>query len=59
MVILGNKEDLYEDQEVEEKEAADYAKSIDAKFKLISARTGLYSGNNFFEELINGYLYSE
>ena len=58
MVILGNKEDLYEDQEVEEKEAADYAKSIDAKFKLLSARTGSYSGN-FFEELINGYLYSE
>ena len=34
MVILGNKEDLYEDQEVEEEEAKDYAKSIDENLNL-------------------------
>ena len=54
MVILGNKSDLYDEEEVNEKEAIEYAKSIKSKFKIVSAQDGC-GLNNFIEELIKDY----
>ena len=54
MVILGNKSDLYEAEEVNEEEAIEYAKSIKSKFKIVSAKNG-FGLNNFIEELIKDY----
>ena len=55
MVILGNKIDLFEATEVKEEEAEDYAKSINAKFKLFSAKKDS-DYDRFLEELIKDYL---
>ena len=48
--IAGNKSDLYESEEVSEKEAREYAKSINAVFSLTSAQnnTGI---NQLFEDV--------
>ena len=54
MVILGNKSDLYEAEEVNEEEAIEYAKSIKSKFKIVSAKNG-FGLNKFIEELIKDY----
>ena len=40
LAIVGNKSDLYEKEEVEEKEARNYAESIGATFMLTSAKYG-------------------
>ena len=59
MVIVGNKTDLYEAEEVkEEEEARDYAKSINSKFKLFSAKEDFGFGG-FLYDLIGDYLLPE
>ena len=55
MVIVWNKTDLYEAEEVKEEEARDYAKSINSKFKLFSAKEDS-EFDRFLEELIDDYL---
>ena len=52
MVIVGNKTDLYEAEEVKEEEARDYDKSINSKFKLFSAK----EDSEFDRFLIDDYL---
>ena len=55
MGIAGNKSDLYENEEVPEQEAREYAKSIGAVFSLTSAQNN--SGiNELFEDLAKNYL---
>ena len=53
--IAGNKSDLYDDEEVQEKEAREYAKSMNAIFGLTSAQnnTGI---DQLFEEIGIKYL---
>ena len=53
--IAGNKCDLYEYEEVPEKEAREFAKSIDAVFYLTSAHTNT-GINELFEDLGTKYL---
>ena len=56
--IAGNKSDLYDNEEVSEKEAREFAKSIDAIFWLISAKND--SGiDKLFEDIGNKYLESK
>ena len=55
MVIFGNKIDLFEAEEVKEEDAEEYAKSINSKFKLLSAKTDS-AFDRFLEELIEDYL---
>ena len=56
--IAGNKSDLYDNEEVSEKEAREFAKSIDAIFGLISAKNN--SGiDKLFEDIGNKYLESK
>ena len=53
--IAGNKSDLYDDEAVSEKEAREFAKSINAIFALTSAQNN--SGvNKLFEDIGNKYL---
>ena len=55
MVIVGNKIDSFETEEVKEEEVEDYAKSINSKFKLFSAKEDS-EFDRFLEELIDDYL---
>ena len=56
--IAGNKSDLYDNEEVSEKEAREFAKSIDAIFGLISAKND--SGiEKLLEDIGNKYLESK
>ena len=40
LAVVGNKSDLYEEEEVSENEAKEFAKEIGAFFMLVSAKTG-------------------
>ena len=51
--IVGNKQDLFSQEEVNEKVAKEYANSKGMKFKLVSAKENPKSFNNFLEELVN------
>ena len=54
--LIGNKMDLFENMEVTEEEAEEYANSIGAKLKLVSAKEDIESFNNFLYELLLDYL---
>ena len=55
LAIAGNKSDLYDDEAIPEKEAREFAKSIDAVFALTSAQNN--SGiNKLFQDIGNKYL---
>ena len=47
--IVGNKVDLFEEEEVDDKEVKEYAKSINAKFYLTSAKSNLEISNLFIQ----------
>ena len=53
--IVGNKSDLYEDEEVKEEEGRKYAESINCPFFLVSAKKG-YNIENLFNKLVGLYL---
>lgn len=53
--MIGNKFDLYEDEEVSEKEAREWAETIGALFFLTSARTNV-NIDTLFEEVSTTYL---
>ena len=50
--IVGNKQDLYSQEEVNEEEVKEYADSKGMKFKLVSAKEDPQSFNDFLEELV-------
>ena len=57
LVLVGNKADLIEKEEVSEKEAEEYAKNIGAIFKITSAAKGMGIEelfNTIGKEIING-----
>ena len=53
--IVGNKSDLYEEEEVKEEEGRKYAESINCPFFLVSAKKG-YNIENLFNKLVGLYL---
>ena len=53
--IVGNKYDLFLEEEVSENEGKNFAKAKGYKFKLVSAKTDPNSFNAFLEELIQDY----
>ena len=56
IAIVGNKSDLYEEEEiVKEEDARKYAKEIDALFNLVSAKNGL-GIENLFNDILDAYL---
>ncbi len=54
--VVGNKQDLYNEKEVDENKAMEYANSINAKFRLTSAKTDSDSFVNLLEELLKDYI---
>ena len=54
--IIGNKNDLYDNEKVNEIEAEKYAKSIDAKFRITSAKKEPKGLEMFLEELLREYI---
>ena len=51
--IVGNKQDLYTLEEVDEEEVKEYAKSKGMKFKKVSAKDDPISFNEFLVDLVN------
>ena len=54
--VLGNKKDLFLQEDVKEEEAEEYAKSIGAKWGLTSAKTERSSFVTYMEDLIKIYI---
>ena len=54
ILIFGNKSDLYDEEEIREEDVSEYAKSINAKLKIVSAKNGSQI-DNFLKELIEDY----
>ena len=54
--IVGNKNDLFMEEDVNEEEVKDFANELGAKFKLVSAKDDPLGFSNFLEELLNEYL---
>ena len=54
--VLGNKKDLFINEEVSEEEGEEYAKSIGARWGLTSAKTDRESFLTFLENLIKDYI---
>ena len=55
--VVGNKSDLYENEEVSEEKGEKYAKSINAKFLFISAKCDSPSKfENYLRELLKDYI---
>ena len=54
--IVGNKNDLYLNEKVKEKEGVEYAKNKSYKFRLCSAKTDPERFGIFIEELVKDYL---
>ena len=54
--VVGNKQDLYLEEEVNEDEANDYANSLNAKFRLTSAKKEPEGFSLFLEELLKDYI---
>ena len=54
--LIGNKADLFEDEQVTKQEGIKYASDIDAYFSLISAKSDKKGVDNFFREIIEIYL---
>ena len=55
LAVVGNKSDLYEEEQVTENEAKEYAKEINALFMLVSAKNG-DNVNNLFDDVLRKYL---
>ena len=54
--VVGNKQDLYLEEEVNEEEANNYATSLNAKFRLTSAKREPAGFSQFLEELLKDYI---
>ena len=55
LAVVGNKTDLFENEQVNEEEARNWAKEIGAIFGLVSAKTGV-GINTLFENVLKKYL---
>ncbi len=56
LALVGNKSDLYLNETVKDADARAYAKSIGAKFKLVSAKMNAKGFIEFLNELLEDYL---
>ena len=54
--LIGNKQDLFNDEEVNEIKSIEFANSINAKFRLTSAKTEPAGFSLFLEELLKEYI---
>ena len=54
--IIGNKIDLFENEEVDEFKARDYAKNKKGFFKLVSAKENPKGFASFLEQMLHNYI---
>ena len=56
LVLVGNKSDLYENEEISEEKGREFAQIIKAKFALVSAKDNPESWNSFFKNVLIDYI---
>ena len=57
-ILVGNKNDIYENEEITEEDGKKYARIIKAKFINTSAKVDHCKWNNFLENALKDYIYS-
>ena len=57
--MVGNKSDLYKQEQVPDIDASNYAEEIGAKFALTSAKKNKEGFSNYLEELLDDYIESK
>ena len=55
LILVGNKYDLFENEEIREEDGKKFAEIIKAKFSLVSAKLDI-NWNNFFENALKDYI---
>ena len=58
-ILVGNKNDIYENEEITEEDGNNYARIIKAKFINTSGKNDYHQWNNFFENSLKDYIYSK
>jgi small GTP-binding protein len=56
LALVGNKKDLFDNEEISEEDGKEYANQINAKFKLTSAKDDPLSFTTLLEELFTKYI---
>ena len=56
LILVGNKSDLFLDEEIREEDARKFAKLINAKFILASAKENYLGWNEDFEKALKDYI---
>ena len=54
-ILVGNKSDLFENEEIREEDAVNFAKILNAKFSLISVKVNPFRWQNFLENAFIDY----
>ena len=57
--VVGNKNDLFLDEKVSQEKGIEYAKEINAQFKLVSAKTDPKAFDNMLQDLLKAYVNKE
>ena len=55
-ILVGNKSDLYENEEIREEDAVKFAEILNAKFSLISVKVNPLGWQNFLENAFIDYI---
>ena len=56
IILVGNKSDLFENEEIREEDAVKFAEILNAKFSLISAKVNPFGWQNFLENTFIYYI---
>ena len=56
IILVGNKSDLYENEEIREEDAIKFAEILNAKFSLISVKVNPFRWQNFLENAFIDYI---
>ena len=56
LILVGNKSDLFENEEIKEKDGINFAKALNAKFILTNAKDDLSNWSNSFQNALIDYL---
>ena len=56
IILVGNKSDLYDNEEIREEDAVKFAEILNAKFSLISAKVNPFGWQNFLENAFIDYI---
>ena len=57
LILVGNKSDLFENEEIKEKDGINFAKALNAKFILTNAKDDLSNWSNSFQNALIDYYF--